>query len=64
MHKNKNNNYLNHERISTNIIHHNTNENQFQVINTENNILTENNNVSGVNKTISKKRLFTRMIKT
>jgi len=58
LHKNKNNNYLNHERISTNIIHHNTNENQFQVINTENNILTENNNISGVNKTISKKKII------
>ena len=58
LHKNKNNNYLNQERISTNIIHHNTNENQFQVINTENNILTENNNISGVNKTISKKKII------
>ena len=57
LNKNKNNNYLNHERIPTSIIHHNTNENQFQVINTENNLLTENNNISGVNKIISRKKI-------
>ena len=55
--KYKNNNYINKERIAKNIIHHNTNENQFQTANIDKSILNEHNNIFRVNKILPQKKI-------
>ena len=58
---NKNHHYINKERIAKNIIHHNTNENQFQTVNNDNNnILLLKDNFIGVKKKISNKMIANR----
>ena len=57
---NKNHHYINKERIAKNIIHHNTNENQFQTVNNDNNILLLKDNFVGVKKKISNKMIANR----